>query len=405
MSEKQQNDWVDAHWGTRGVHDPTIIEADDHYYMFSTDTHVAGQATHGIQIRESTDLVQWQFVGTAFDHVPIVAANWAQATGLWAPEVIKVGDQYRMYYAASTFGSQVSCIGLATAPQPVGPWTPSDLVIKTDGGQNGQNAIDANVVTAADGRQWLLYGSFFGGIFLVELNRTTGLTKYPGDFGQRIAQRPRVAQDGAIEGCFIQYRPDQDYYYLFMSYDSLTWSYHVRVARSRQITGPYHDFNGQDVFYPQGERYQEIGTKILGSYQFANEFPWVGPGHNSILTSGDQDFMVHHVRCQPNQNDSYGMIRKVYWLENGWPVVDPNYYKSATDNHPLATSPAEIGEIICWPSTSELIPSHQIPLDSGFYANLDSYRWITSWDWEQQCAATYLVGLTKAGTGIWVKTH
>ncbi|WP_261805908.1 arabinan endo-1,5-alpha-L-arabinosidase [Lapidilactobacillus luobeiensis] len=405
MLVDRQNQWVDAMWGTRGVHDPTIVKEGKQYYLFSTDTKINGKLTQGIQIRESRDFKHWRYIGTALGQVPTPAKSWSHANGLWAPDVIKVGVEYRMYYAASTLGSRISCIGLATAPHLQGPWTDKGLVIKTDGKHYGQNAIDANIVTGKDGRQWLLYGSFFGGIFLVELDPVTGLVKYRGDYGQRIAQRPSQAQDGAIEGCFIHYQAEQDCYYLFMSYDSLTWSYNVRVARSKMITGPYLDYNGQNVCYPSGTNYNFIGTKILGSYSFMDGFSWVAPGHNSVFTENNQDFMVHHVRCQPDQQDSYGIIRKIYWLANGWPVIDPNYYTDAESNHEVLkeSKQAGAGEIIYWPSTSELIPSHRIVLDQAFYDTLADYCIIISRDWETGVVAKYLIGLSKSGTGLWVR--
>jgi arabinan endo-1,5-alpha-L-arabinosidase len=42
----------------------------------------------------------------------------------WAPDVHLVGDEYFLYYAVSTFGSQVSAIGLATSStMEPGTWT------------------------------------------------------------------------------------------------------------------------------------------------------------------------------------------------------------------------------------------------------------------------------------------
>ena len=70
-----------------GVHDPTIIERDSVYYLFSTDTQQP--KTAGIPIRTSLDLIHWQFEKQAFPQLPQSAREWSQAEGLWAPEVIE----------------------------------------------------------------------------------------------------------------------------------------------------------------------------------------------------------------------------------------------------------------------------------------------------------------------------
>lgn len=72
---------------------------------------------------------------------------------------MKYGDQYRMYYSASSFGSRQSLIGLQTSSSIEGPWTDEGVVIQTRA-EDSLNAIDANVLTDADGRMWMVYGSF-----------------------------------------------------------------------------------------------------------------------------------------------------------------------------------------------------------------------------------------------------
>ena len=48
-------------WGTFGVHDPSMLEADGVYYVFSTGTFRRDM----YQIRRSKDLVHWEFIGEA----------------------------------------------------------------------------------------------------------------------------------------------------------------------------------------------------------------------------------------------------------------------------------------------------------------------------------------------------
>ncbi|WP_265458889.1 arabinan endo-1,5-alpha-L-arabinosidase [Enterococcus sp. HY326] len=302
----------------RGVHDPTIIEANQQFYLFSTDTQQP--PTQGVPIRISKNLSEWHFAGSALKGVPQEAQEWSQAQGLWAPDVVQVGAEFRMYYSASTFGSTTSLIGLATAADPSGPWTDQGAVVKTSSKLADHNAIDANFTLDREGNQWLVYGSFFGGIYLAKINPATGKLLNSEDYGIKIAQRPQTV-DGAIEGPFIYYHPETDYFYLFVSFDSLNDSYNIRVSRAREITGPYLDLAGRkmtDFASPP----REIGVKLLGSYQFANESPVYGPGHNSILkTTSGELFIVHHYRRRPFSDEFYLGIRKLFWLDNGWPIV------------------------------------------------------------------------------------
>ena len=323
---------------TNGVHDPTIIEHDGIYYLFSTDTQQP--ATAGIPIRSSKDLIHWQFEKTALSEMPPEAVDWSQAQGLWAPEIINYHETFRMYYSASTFGSTTSFIGLATAPHPLGPWVDQGEVVKTSPLLADHNAIDANIVTDRDGEQWLVYGSFFGGIYLAAINKDTGKLADAG-YGQRIAYRP-VSVDTAIEGAFIHYDPQWDMYYLFVSFDSLNDSYHVRVARAKDITGPYLDWHGNEMTNQELDP-AEIGTKVLGSYQFSDSPTVYAPGHNSIFQRSYQTcFMVHHARRRPFSDDFYLNVRKVYWLDNGWPVVSAMPFKKDYIEQP--TEEALLGE-------------------------------------------------------------
>ena len=97
----------------------------------------------------------------------------------WAPDVIYFNGQYHLYYAVSTFGSQVSAIGLATNPtldpnDPSYQWTDQGPVIQSTTG-NSYNCIDPSVLFDASSNLWMSFGSFWNGIYLVQLDAATGL--------------------------------------------------------------------------------------------------------------------------------------------------------------------------------------------------------------------------------------
>ena len=173
-------------WGVFGVHDPSMIEADGWYYVFSTGTFRRDL----YQIRRSKDLIHWEFVGEAFDGfaelAPVVGTlkriygGDVRTENLWAPDVVpaKKGGYWLYGCYTGVFGNNYSVIYLAYSKNIEGPYRYSDMLV-VSGGNWGltPNAIDPQIFYDAEGRMWLTYGSFYGGIRILELDPETGLRK------------------------------------------------------------------------------------------------------------------------------------------------------------------------------------------------------------------------------------
>lgn len=417
-------------WGPRHAHDPTVVRDDGGtYYMFSTDAVAnAQEVPAGVHIRTSTDLVEWTYSGTAFDGVPSPAADWSGARGLWAPDVVRwPAGGWHMYYSASTFGSNTSAIGLAVAPSPAGPWEDCGIAVATRSGEHSQNAIDAAVTLDAQGAPWLTYGSFFSGIYTLPLDTESGMPLVAGDLGVCIARRAQSVE-GAVEGAFIIYRPEEGRYVLFTSYDSLFSTYNVRVAVADDITGPYRDARGHCLTDPDIPPVL-AGTKVLGSYQFDGGTGWLAPGHNSVLTQEGPDgqpehFLVHHARFAADPTQHVAQLRRLFFNAAGWPVVSPQPYAGRGsevlaqpesvagtwqllrfDPESTAVVPAVTGELQCL--TPDLQISDGSPVraflkipgaqdGSGKAVGLDAVLF-GSWDWAQSRAALSFCGLDQQG--------
>jgi arabinan endo-1,5-alpha-L-arabinosidase len=311
-------------WGTLGAHDPSIYKDKDTYYVFSTDARVGGPATPGIQIRKSKDLINWEFVGQALKGIPDEAKSWSRAQGIWAPEIAKVGDEYYLYYCASTFGKNRSYIGLLKSKDIEGPWEDQGLVLKTNQGDD-RNALDPNIVFDKNKDMWMSYGSFWNGIYLVKLDKNTGKPIDPNDKGKNIAKRA-ASVSGAVEGAYIIYNEEQGKYYLFVSYDSLSSNYNVRVGRSVNIEGPYLDSDGNNMTEVTKTDPNEVGNKVLGGYKFGDAEGWIAPGHNSILKDDGNYFIIHHARTEKKTDWFYLNVRKILWSKDGWPMISPQRY-------------------------------------------------------------------------------
>src|SRR5690606_4276877 len=108
-------------------------------------------------------------------------------------------------------------------------------------------------------------------------------TLYPLAARTSIASAQGPNRPRPVEAPFIIRRGE--YYYLFLSFDRCcageNSTYNIRVGRSEEVTGPYLDANG--VPMTRGG-----GSLVLAGYGNVR-----GPGHNSILTEGEQHYLVH----------------------------------------------------------------------------------------------------------------
>ena len=358
-------------WGTYNVHDPSCRKLGDYYYMYSTDAIFAENRQEAqekevplgyIQMRRSKDLVHWEFLGWAFPQIPQEAVQWVQAhadghgaTNIWAPYIVPYKDKYRLYYSVSAFGRKTSYIGLAESTSPEGPWTQVGCVLKTNN-STAMNAIDPSIVAdEATGRWWMHYGSFFGGLYCVELNPQTGLTLTEGDLGHLTARRANYRKDN-LEAPEIVYNPDLKQYYLFTSYDPLMTTYNVRVGRSSTPEGPFTDYTGKAV-----KDTTNNFPILTAPYRFENHPGWAGTAHCGVFRTDDgQYFMVHQGRLSPQNQLMVLHLRQLFFTPEGWPVVSPERYAGTK---PRKFRPADlVGE---WEIIRVQEPMYERRLEAG----------------------------------------
>jgi arabinan endo-1,5-alpha-L-arabinosidase len=285
--------------GDLGAHDPALIAQDGMFYLWQTGPRLPAKT--------SSDLRAWRGAGSAFGtaNPAWIAKEVPGATDLWAPDVSFFGGQYHLYYSASTFGSNASCIGHATrASLTSGSWTDRGSVLCSNHGSNDDwNAIDPNLSVDQQGEPWLVFGSFWSGIKAVAL-KPDGSRKD----GEVHALASR--NGGAIEGPFVVRRCG--YYYLFVSFDrccnGADSTYNLRVGRSRDLLGPYVDRQGKEMM-------QGGGTLLLegaGRYR--------GPGHNAVLFRDAQAFNVYHAYDANAGGAPTLRVAELVWDGEGWPV-------------------------------------------------------------------------------------
>jgi arabinan endo-1,5-alpha-L-arabinosidase len=300
------------------AHDPVMIQQNGTYYMFCT-----GQ---GIANWSSKDMKTWK------PEKPVFAAppEWAVKAipgfkgHIWAPDISLHNGVYYLFYSVSAFGKNTSCIGLATNTtlDPTSPkykWVDKGKVIQSVPGRDMWNAIDPNLVRDDKDTPWLVFGSFWSGMKLVQLRPDLTAPAQP-EHWRTVAARPRdpkltdsLPGDAAIEAPFIFKK--NGYYYLFTSFDYCCRgpqsTYKMMVGRSKSVTGPYVDKAGTGL--EQGG-----GTLVL-----EGDKNWFGVGHNSVYTFDKTDYLVFHGYDAADRGRSKLRIEKLGWDSDGWPVVKP----------------------------------------------------------------------------------
>lgn len=300
--------------GLRGylsAHDPsTITPCNGRYYLFST-----GQ---GIPSKSSSDRIFWSAGPRVFTNAPIWTTNLVPGFAgiFWAPDLLFFSNQYHLYYAVSTFGSQVSAIGLATNPtldpsDPAYHWTDQGMVIQSTNG-SPYNTIDPCLTWDFAGNLWLAFGSYWSGIYITQLNPLTGLRIAPN------SPTYQLAYNGSIEASYL-YRHG-GYYYLFVNWGSccsgVNSTYNIRVGRSASVTGPYLDRNGVNMVSGGGTLFMRASGKFTG------------PGHVGIFSDGPTEWLSYHyydANAWAPQYGAYGNadfdLVKLSWTADGWPQV------------------------------------------------------------------------------------
>jgi len=281
--------------GTVGIHDPsTIVRCDGKYYTYGT----------GGSSLVSEDGWTWKR-GTQLPR-----------RGL-APDVIHIGDRYYLYIAANIGAQPKAAINMLwnKTLDPNSPdykWEEGGVVASSDGVEDC-NAIDPGVFRDPnDGRLWLVYGSYFGYIRLVELDAKTGKRLNP-----KVPPRDLAINCEAADMIFRD-----GWYYLLATHGSCCRGtdsgYNIRMGRAKRITGPFLDNAGVDMIQGGGKLFLGSGGRV------------VGPGHFGLLDLGEgvQKFSTHYEADLDRGGASVLDIRPLLW-KDGWPVAGDNLKEGA----------------------------------------------------------------------------
>ena len=300
--------------------DPSdIVKCKDDYWVFYTG--------RGVPSYHSRDLVKWERGPAVFKAAPEWIANIVpenRRMQYWAPDIMKLGDRYLLYYSVSSFGKMTSAIGLATNPtldpdDPSYHWTDQGFVVRTQDG-DGYNAIDPSVFHDRDGSLWLTFGSYWSGIKLIQLDPQTGKRMAPD------SKLFSLAYNESIEASYLC-RHD-DYYYLFVNWGTCCRgprsTYNIRLGRSKSVTGPYLDKAGADMLHSGGSLF--LAT---------TNGPLIGPGHAGTLNAQGKDWFTSDFEGDLRMDGRATLaIMPLRWNADGWPEATVNDVKGVRSGDP-----------------------------------------------------------------------
>lgn len=230
-----------------------------------------------------------------------------------APDAIRVGDRYFVYVARNVGAQPRADINLiwSRSLDPDSPdykWEEAGVVASSDGVEDC-NAIDPGAfLDPNDGKLWLVYGSYFGFIRLVEMDPATGK--------RRNAEERPVNLAVNCEAPIVIFR--DGWYYLIATHGSCCRGadsgYNLRMGRSKKITGPYLDHEGIDMIQGGGKLFLGSGGRF------------VGPGHFGLIEDGPgvQKFSLHYEADLARGGASVLDVRPLLW-KDGWPVAGENF--------------------------------------------------------------------------------
>lgn len=360
---------------TASVHDPSVYQVGDKYYIFGSHmtAAVSDNLRNFVYVANNYSKGNKVYGGMYDDNPEIFAYSGSKESliptddggvHVWAPDIIynKKAQKYFMY-ACTTSTWNASNLYYAVSDTIDGKYewkgaliysgfnkdtikhtdvmnyVDEDHVIEnyfTAGNEYNfkdfPNAIDPTVFYDADDRLWMVYGSWSGGIFILELDQETGEVIHPAAdpehnvdpyFGKRLIG----GGHNSIEGPYILYDAESKYYYLYVSYGALTSNggYQIRVFRSDKPDGEYVDMNGKAPSKSNGN-HAYFGLKLSGNYMLPSlRRAYMATGHNSafIDEKDGHRYVVYHTRFDDG-NEMHSPRVHQYWLnEEGWPCMSP----------------------------------------------------------------------------------
>ncbi|MEX2024423.1 MAG: family 43 glycosylhydrolase [Thermoleophilaceae bacterium] len=278
--------------------DPDITLVDGTYYAIAT----SGGWAPVFPIMRSTDLREWEIAGSVFPRAP----RWTRDS-FWAPEMAELpGGGFAVYYSAwprrttgrgRAPGGSRYCLGVATAPSPLGPWRDLGRPLRC----TSEGVIDPTPVVE-DGRLQLVHKADANSV-----DRPTPilLQRMSADGRRLIGEPRRLIRNRARWERRVVEAPElvrRDGWWHMVYSASLCCgprcTYAVGAARARRLAGPWRKHPGNPIL------------------RGANG--WRCPGHISIL---DDHVAFHAYRSGDLLAGRQMQLAPLTVGADGWPAI------------------------------------------------------------------------------------
>lgn len=241
--------------------DPHVLRVDGKYYLYAT-TH-----GRGFDAYVSTDLVNWENKGSAFDD---------PRGGAWAPDVFHdpTDGKFYLYYTDTDRDGpdddelRAKQVGVAVAENPLGPFKDKKVLFA--------GSIDGHMFRDDDGKYYLFYVHIADGFKIMLQPMADPLTKQGEPIEIMHPTEPwETAAGDVTEGPWMIKR-DGTYYLMYSGSGADTPNYAIGYATASSPLGPYKKYEGNPIVKGDGD-------KIFG------------PGHHCVVEGPDGKlWMVYH---------------------------------------------------------------------------------------------------------------
>lgn len=312
--------------------DPDICKVGDDFYMTASSFN----ASPGLPILHSKDLVNWTLIGYALDRQkPDDHFSKPQhGNGVWAPAIRYHNGEFYIYYGDPDFG-----IYMLKTKDPYGPWEEPVLI------QEGKGLIDPCPIWDEDGKAYLVH-AFAGS--RAGIKSILSVSEMSPD-GTKLLDKGTIVFDGheghpTVEGPKFYKR--NGYYYIFAPAGGVSTGWQL-VLRSKNIYGPYEE----RIVMDQGK------TAINGPHQ----------GGYVELASGESWF-VHF-----QDKEAYGRIvhlQPMKWNKD-WPVIGEDKDGDGKGQPVMVHKKPDVGKTYpkATPPDSDEFNSNELGLQWQWHAN------------------------------------
>lgn len=266
--------------------DPFCLTRPEGYYLTGSGPEHPGKNRLVFDMFFSEDLIEWRKLGKILE---LPNYNGSSEGNFWAPEIVSFDSKYYLYYTADAFGNpEQRYVRVAVSDQIKGPYLDSGVRLTE------QPSIDGHAFFISSSEGYLFYtgnegNDHCGQLMMDRFASPLRLENRP----QRVFPNEKVEWE---EGPFVFRQSDR--FLLFTSQGN--WrneTYHVTVAVSDRIEGPYHRCQKGNANWRLLESAEET----------------IGPGHCSVFIDHDSNPNICFHAWDRKMTGRYPWMAQLEW--------------------------------------------------------------------------------------------